>query len=56
MRDDFAIFIPSYDRCEMLIDKTLHMLKKYNYSGKWFVVVDDNDPQLKTYKEIVNFP
>ena len=51
MRDDFAIFIPSYDRCEMLIDKTLHMLKKYNYSGKWFVVVDDNDPQLKTYKE-----
>ena len=51
MRDDFAIFIPSYDRCEILKQKTLHMLKEYNYSGKWYVVVDDNDPQLEIYKE-----
>ena len=50
MRNDFAIFIPSYDRCEILKRKTLHMLKEYKYTGKWFVVVDDNDPLLIFHK------
>ena len=54
MRNDFAIFIPSYDRCKTLLNGTLHMLKKYNYTGKWYVVIDDNDPQLDTYKEKIS--
>ncbi len=50
MRDDFAIIIPSYNRFDVLKKYTLNMLEKYNYDGKWYVVVDDNDPQLEEYK------
>ena len=51
MRDDFAIIIPSYDRYDVLEKHTLKMLNKYNYSGRWYVVVDDSDPQLEKYKK-----
>lgn len=51
MRDDFAIIIPSYNRLDILKKNTLKMLDDYNYTGKWYVVVDDGDPQLEKYKE-----
>lgn len=50
----FAIFILSYNRCDLLFSDTLKLLKEYNYSSDWFVVVDDNDPQLEIYKEKIS--
>ena len=47
----FTIFIMSYNRCDFLFNKTLKLLKKYEYTGDWYVVVDDNDPQLDKYKK-----
>ena len=46
MRDDFAIFILSHGRPEV---KTLATLKKQNYSGKWYIFVDDEDDTYDQY-------
>ena len=51
MREDFAIIIPSYDRVNVLLNNTLKMLNNYNYNGKIYIVVSDNDPQLNEYKK-----
>lgn len=48
VRDDFAIFILSHGRAKNV--RTAKMLKKYNYSGKWFIVVDTDDDQIELYK------
>lgn len=44
-----AIFIISYKRANNVI--TLETLKKLNYSGKYYIVVDDKDPELDIYKQ-----
>ena len=54
MREDFAIIIPSYNRCDSINNNILKVLKEYNYSGRWYVVVDDSDPQLNEYKEKIS--
>lgn len=50
-KDSFAIFIMSYNRPNV---ETLKLLKKYNYSGKYYIVIDDSDPQIEKYKENYN--
>ena len=50
MRNDFAIFILSYNRAKTI--STLRTLKKANYTGKYYIVVSDDDPQLDIYKEL----
>lgn len=50
MRDDFAIFIMSYKRADNIY--TLNSLKNANYSGKYYIVVGDDDPTLDRYKEL----
>lgn len=41
MRDDFALYILSHNRASKV--STLTMLKQCNYTGKWFIVIDDED-------------
>lgn len=50
MRNDFAIFIMSYNRASHI--NTLHTLKNANYTGKYYIIVSDDDPQLDQYKNL----
>ena len=50
MRNDFAIFIMSYNRANNIA--TLHTLSKANYTGKYYIVISDDDPQINTYKSL----
>ena len=50
MRDDFAVFILSHGRANNV--KTVDLLNKCNYSGKWYIVLDDEDTQIEDYKRI----
>lgn len=49
MRDDFAVFILSHGRAENV--KTFATLIKQGYTGKIFIVIDDEDRQQRIYKE-----
>lgn len=51
MSDDFAIFILSHNRARNI--DTLSMLKKYHYSGTWYVVVSTDNKQLEEYKSLI---
>lgn len=48
MRDDFAVFILTHGRADNI--KTLSTLKKGNYGGKWYVVIDNEDDQEDRYR------
>lgn len=48
MRDDFAVFILSHGRSDRIY--TLKPLFDGGYSGKWYVVIDDEDDQADDYK------
>ena len=47
-KDNFAVFILSYNRAYTIT--TVDMLRKFHYTGRWYVVIDDTDPQLELYK------
>jgi hypothetical protein len=49
MRNDFCIFILSNRRPTNI--KTLDTLQKCGYTGKWFIVIDDEDPTAEQYKK-----
>lgn len=49
MRDDFAVFILTHGRAKQ--QKTLETLSKCGYSGKWFLIIDDEDEQKNIYHE-----
>ena len=49
VREDFAILILSNRRPDRVF--TVETLKKKGYTGKWYVVVDDEDPTLEEYKK-----
>ena len=50
MRKDFAIFILSYGRANNIY--TLNSLKDSNYTGKYYIVVGDDDPIIDEYKKL----
>ena len=50
MRKDFAIFILSYGRANNIY--TLNSLKDSNYTGKYYIVVGDDDPTINEYKRL----
>lgn len=50
MRDDFAIFILSHGRAKKMY--TLNALKKTNYTGKWYIVIDDEDETADEYHKL----
>ena len=49
-REDFAIFILSYGRANNIY--TLNSLKDSNYTGKYYIVVGDDDPTINEYKRL----
>ena len=48
-KKDFAVFILSHERAETI--QTVDMLIEGNYTGDWYVVIDDKDSQIRRYKE-----
>lgn len=49
MRSDFVVFILSHGRANNVV--TVDTLKKYGYTGKYYIVCDDEDSQLADYKK-----
>lgn len=45
--NDYAVFIISHKRPEV---ETLKALEKLNYTGDYFIVIDDADPTIEEYK------
>lgn len=50
MRDDFAVFILSHGRANKV--KTLKMLEKIGYTGKIYIIIDDEDEQEPIYRTL----
>ena len=46
---DFAVFILTHGRADNVI--TLKTLKKQRYTGKYFIVIDDEDKQEEKYRD-----
>lgn len=49
MRNDFCVFILSYKRANNMY--TIDSLKNSNYSGKYFIVLGNDDPTISEYVE-----
>lgn len=49
MRSDFGILIMSYGRPEKIA--SLESLMRANYTGKWFIVIGNDDPKLEEYQK-----
>lgn len=47
MRDDFAVFILSHGRADNM--KTVKLLESINYTGKTYIIIDDEDPTADEY-------
>jgi hypothetical protein len=48
MREDFAIFILTHGRADNVI--TVSSMQKANYTGKWYIVIDNEDDQEDEYR------
>jgi len=49
MRNDFAIFILSHGRADSVL--TVSTLAKAGYTGKWYIVLDNEDDQEPQYRK-----
>lgn len=47
MRDDFAVFILTHGRAKQ--QKTVKTLKRCGYTGRLYLIVDDEDKELDEY-------
>ena len=45
---NFAVFILSHGRANNI--KTVNMLKRFHYTGDWYVVIDNEDDQEELYR------
>lgn len=50
MRDDFAVFILSHGRADNM--KTVSALGRCGYTGKWYIVIDNEDKTYNRYYEL----
>lgn len=50
LRPDFAIFILTHGRPERIF--TLDTLKRAGYTGRWYLILDDEDPTIEKTKEM----
>lgn len=50
MRNDFCVFILSHGRADRV--DTVHTLERCGYTGKWYIVCDDEDDTLNEYRRI----
>lgn len=48
MRDDFAVFILTHGRADKVVTFN-KVLKAGNYTGKWYMVIDNEDDQANEY-------
>ena len=49
MRNDFAIFILTHGRAENVV--TFRTLERLGYSGRWYMIIDNEDDQAEIYRE-----
>ena len=49
MRNDFVVFILSHGRANSLV--TVDSLNRCGYTGKWYIILDDEDSQIDLYKQ-----
>lgn len=49
MRDDFAIFILTHGRADNVV--TMKTLRKHGYTGRWYMIIDDEDETAPAYYE-----
>jgi len=49
MRDDFALLILSHGRADSV--RTVDAFKDADYTGKWYIVIDNEDKQAEKYYE-----
>lgn len=49
MREDFVVFILSHGRANSLV--TVDSLNHCGYTGKYYIILDDEDTQIDLYKE-----
>ena len=49
MRNDFAVFILSHGRADRML--TVDALKKYGYTGKYYIILDNEDDTIDQYKQ-----
>lgn len=49
VRDDFAVFILTHGRADNVV--TLRTLERQGYSGRWYLLIDDEDSMAPTYYE-----
>lgn len=49
MRNDFAVFILSHGRADKV--RTVDTLNRCGYTGKWYIVCDDEDSQIPQYQK-----
>lgn len=49
LRKNFCVFIMSYGRADNVI--TLNLLKRFHYTGDWFIVCSTDDPTLEEYRK-----
>ncbi len=50
MRDDFAVFILTHKRPDR--QYTARLLERSSYTGRWYLIVDDEDPTLPEYRKL----
>ena len=49
MRDDFAVLILTHGRADNVV--ALKTLQRQGYSGKWYMVIDDEDDMADDYRQ-----
>lgn len=49
IRDNFAVFILAHGRPEKMF--TVKTLKKQGYTGKYYIILDDEDDKIQEYKD-----
>lgn len=49
MNKDFAVFILSHGRANNML--TVSLLEKTNYTGRWYIVIDNEDDQREIYQK-----
>lgn len=49
MRSDFCVFILSHGRADSVI--SLDTMKRYGYTGDWYIVIDNEDNTRKQYED-----
>ena len=50
VRNDFAVLILTHGRAREML--TLNMLQKVHYTGRWYMVLDDEDDQVQDYIDL----